>query len=327
MKINILCVCLYLIVITFFESTSAWAASEYPKRVGNYYSCRLEDNGNNTSKATLSIDYMAYRGDYSLTSRAIAVVFYNFAGKPIGRNLQPNSVSLDGVKATTVHTIREVQYYRASLSNVWKNNGYFAAEIVIDNITNKYFKDWQAMSVGLADQDSRGDFYVNNTGVAYLTFDKTTDSCWLVEPEDPPPPEQQITFNFDLPQRWDLKAIKPGKSVINLSGTGNNPFCINYNGMETADNKFILMVNSDSEKNNTFNLRNQNDVSKEIHYQLRLNDGIKVLRYPAIAGRSYSFDKNATQVCFLPIFDIDAGSSPQVGNYKDVLNFNIIVKP
>lgn len=306
-------------------SSPSLGASIIKERVGLYNSCELMDNGDGTSTATVNVTYYAYLHADPMAIRAVALYFYNKDGSFSSNKLvSPENISLGGVNASGSQEVGYTTYYSGQTGD-WKKVFGITADFSI-LVPNTHLQEWNAMSLRLVDQDIRGNFYVENRGAAYITYDNK-GSCQIIEPSEPPDPPSNVKFEFILPQLWDLKEIPPGISEVSFSGVRSEEFCIKYDNKQTSDTQFLMTVNSSNEKESNFNLINNLTPEDTIKYKLLLSDGGNNLLFPSNSGNSYIFNKNDQEVCFFPTFKLDAGSNPKEGQYSDILNFNIIVKP
>ncbi|EKT61995.1 hypothetical protein [Providencia burhodogranariea] len=307
-----------------FLSFPSLSASIIPDSVGTYNSCELIDNGDGTSTATVNVTYQYYTHPEPMLSRAVFLQFYDKYGEYSPKKISDSAISLGGTTASSTTGIGMSALY-AGNSGDWKGIKGRTTDFSI-LVPNSYLEEWQGMALGVADRNIAGNFYLEESGVAYLLYDGD-GTCRVIPPEKPPEPPKNIKFKFSLPQLWDLKEIPPGISDVSFSGVRSEEFCIKYDNKQTSDTQFLMTVNSVNEKENDFNLINNLRPGDTIKYKLLLSDGVNNLLFPSNSGNSYIFNKNDQEVCFFPTFKIDAGSNPKEGQYSDMLNFNIIVNP
>lgn len=314
-----------LLLIMLSLSFSSWSISLVKESVGRYNSCELIDNNDGTSTAIANVTYFYYIHEHPMLSRAVILHFYNKDGS-FAPNKQVNAseILFNGVSSSGKDVFGTTSIFVGN-KGFWKGMVSRTGDFSI-RVPNSYLADWKGMALRIVDRSIQGVYYIEEKGAAYITY-AGDGTCRIIEPEVPPDPEPNIKFEFELPRVWDLKEIPPGISEVNFSGVRSEEFCIKYDNKQTSDTQFLMMVNSANEKENNFNLINNIIPENSIKYKLLLSDGVSNLMFPSNSGNGYLFNKNAQDVCFYPTFKIDAGDNPQKGQYSDILNFNIIVKP
>ncbi|MCW2258479.1 hypothetical protein M2263_004570 [Providencia alcalifaciens] len=276
-------------------SSPSLSANINEDNVGLYNSCELIDNGDGTSTATVNVSYYGYLHTFPMEYRAVVLFFYDKDGRYFFKPLSPGNISLGATKSVGYEQVGLNAYY-GSQKGDWKKVFGFTTDFTVI-VPNNYFDEWNAISLRLADRDIRGDYYVENRGAAYLTYDNN-GSCQIIDPIDPPDPEPNVKFEFTLPQLWDLKEIPPGISEVSFSGVRSEEFCIKYDNKQTSDTQFLMTVNSSNEKESNFNLINKLTPEDVIKYKLLLSDGGHNLLFPSNSGNSLSLIKMIRRFVF-----------------------------
>lgn len=169
-------------------------------------------------------------------------------------------------------------------------------------------------------------FYWDAAGAVYIS--PYNNACSVISPYFPNLPPEETTFSLRVPD-WDLGEITPSVQQIALVKP-EEQLCLDF-PFVVAGNTTGYMLNAQSASmiGSEFQLVNNNRASKTIPYTLRLSDG-KGVQFNFPGNRSaIDFPKDGSrQICYEPTFSIIGNKGRfAVGDYSDVINFEVITKP
>ncbi|WP_128848260.1 hypothetical protein [Burkholderia catarinensis] len=317
-----------------FVSGEAAALRVVPITNG-YDSCSWTDNGDGTSTIGVKVFFKA-ASDYLvggyLQTRGIQVYRYNDSGHPVmdDKFVVTSRTTLNGVTASSaVHFLAEgwsmVMNTNSSNYGDWRISEPFTAfvNVVVNN--SLVSKVWPALSLlgGSQAANIGGDKVYGDTRAAYVSRDGANGGCQIIiDPTNPPPPV--LAINVTAPD-WNLGELPRGDGRKTFEKTADQ-LCFTYSGTGVRGKNFVINAsNANGIVNNRYQLKNVADTSQIVPYNVTLDSGASTVSLPNRNSTAVPLSDTG-KTCFVPTFNTTLNLGTALGNYSDVLTFNVVIR-
>lgn len=323
-----------LFALLLVSASSAYGR-EFPSTGGNVIfsatNCTTTKTAGNTWQASFTVSWQEQPttvGYYGVRiSRAFVIYQYNNRGNPIADYIRPADISINGDNPKTYspgELNNDYGYLTTSGANTapqpasWQNYAPNTASVTI----NVKRADVTMIAVNPANYFDRGTLR-DNLGSLFFAPSLATSSCqWKGDPNSP---QEIVNITMNTPD-WTLGEIGSGKQQKVLTNSAER-LCINYLSTESKGKDFIInATNANGRVNNRFVLKHSLKPTNTLPYTLTLDDTGKKLLLPNINNSSVKFDSSGNQSCFTPTFDLYGSDSQELGDYSDVITFEIVTK-
>ncbi|WP_321959001.1 hypothetical protein [Burkholderia cenocepacia] len=296
--------------------------------VNGYSNCSWNANpsGSATLKVTLSFKDAPYRPgppQNPMHSRAIVVYLYDGNGNVIpAKAAQVPTVKMNGAnfRYTNILVGGAIMFFHDTVDKDWGRSDAYDADVEI-LVVREAVSDWPAVSILAVNryaQDPEGEV----TGGAYLSRDGSTDNCYIVDPEKPPPPPFIMSMNAP---DWSLGELQAG-SVEKTLSAASQQLCFSYSGADVIGKKIVIDAsNVNGIASNRYRLKNVKDASQLVPYKVTLDSGTSTLSLPNSTGTALYLNGSG-RTCFVPKFNLTVGENVAEGDYSDVLTFTVVTK-
>ncbi|CNB98672.1 Uncharacterised protein [Yersinia intermedia] len=321
-----------LFSLLLFSAGSAYGA-DFPNRpdkvVSDISNCAVTNIGTNTWKATFSVNWLEMPEkspggvDFGRrTGRGVLTYLYDSKGNAINAYIPSTDITMNNhPPAGTAGTFTKGKGYLSygqSDSNVWGNYGAHSANFVV----NVKRTGVTIMAIYPADVYGFGMIY-DQAGAVYFTVSPTTSTCQFMTNPDTPPVIVNLTMNAP---DWNLGEIATGQQQKVMTNNADR-LCISYLSTESAGKDFVVnATNANGIENNRFILKHSLEPANTLPYTLTLDSMGKRILLPNTDNSSIRFEDSGNQTCFTPTFDLYGSDNQEIGDYTDVITYEIVTK-
>ncbi|OKP26377.1 hypothetical protein BSQ40_19195 [Serratia fonticola] len=163
----------------------------------------------------------------------------------------------------------------------------------------------------------------DQAGAVYFSASQATSKCQLLTNPNIPPVIVNLTMNAP---DWDLGEIATGQQQKVMTNNADR-LCISYLSTESASKDFIVnATNANGMVNNRFLLKHSLTPTNTLPYTLTLDSMGKQILLPNTDNSSIRFEDSGNQTCFTPTFDLYGSDDQELGDYTDVITYEIVAK-
>lgn len=291
--------------------------------------CGVIKNDNGSWQVTFSVDWLdmpANPPGSSLNrrvSRGIVIYLYDKKGKSIDGYLPRSSITMNGVIPGDSHGIIKFEKGHLAYGNDvttggWKDFGPHTGKVVV----NVARLDVAIMAIRLSNVYSSAVSY-DQAVTVYFTALQTTSTCQQMTNPDTLPVIVNLTMNAP---DWNLGEIATGQQQKVMTNNADR-LCISYLSTESAGKDFIVnATNANGIENNRFILKHSLEPANTLPYTLTLDSMGKRILLPNTDNSSIRFEDSGNQTCFTPTFDLYGSDNQEIGDYTDVITYEIVTK-
>lgn len=316
-----------LFSLLLFSASSAlgYELQGYADKVfSDISNCKVTTIGNNTWKATFSVNWLEMptivpTGWGMRISRGFLIFQYASNGKAINTYLPSANITMNG-------SIPAGDQGRFTLGNSyltyggigWSSFSTHSADVVV-NVTRA---DVAIVAMYPTNFYTNGVIF-EKAGAVYFTVSQTTSKCQLLTTPNTPPMIVNLTMNAP---DWDLGEIATGQQQKVMTNNADR-LCISYLSTESAGKDFIVnATNANGIVNNRFILKHSLNPTNTLPYTLTLDSMGKRILLPNTDNSSIRFEDSGNQTCFTPTFDLYGSDNQEIGDYTDVITYEIVTK-
>ncbi|AKJ42004.1 hypothetical protein [Pragia fontium] len=291
--------------------------------------CLMTNTGSDTWQASFTANWALMGSippdrDWGVrTGRGFLIFQYDKNGTPIKAYFPPDNIKMNGHAPIgsnygTYTNGNGYLTYGYNYSPEWNIYDPYTADVVIN------VKDANVAIVALYPTNvySSGIIY-DQVGAVYFAASQATQTCQLMDNPNKPPAIVNLTMNAP---DWDLGEIAAGKQQKVMTNAADR-LCISYLSTESAGKDFIVTAtNANGIVNNRFVLKHNLNPTSLLPYTLTLDNMGKQILLPNINNSSIRFEDSGNQTCFTPTFDLYGNEDQELGDYSDVINYEIVTK-
>lgn len=324
----------YLLILSMLlppisANSSLKISTSDSKVVSGISNCTMTKTSSNTWESTFSLNWLVMPEKPPIshwggrTGRGFLIFLYDQNGNAIKNYLPPSDITMDGYTPIGSNVGKFTSgngylTYGYSTTNGWKNFASYSANVVF-NIKNP--------EIAIVAMYPTNVYYtgiaIDQAGAVYFSaFQATSDCQRMTNPNNPP---VIVNLTMNAPD-WDLGEIAPGKQQKIMTSSADR-LCINYLSTESKGKDFIVnAASANGVVNNRFVLKHSLKPSNTLPYTLTLDNIGQQLRLPNINNSTIKFDGSGNQTCFTPIFDLYGSNNQELGDYTDVITYEIVTK-
>lgn len=299
------------------------------KVVSGISNCTVTKTGSNSWKAGFSLNWLAMPSTApvarwgSRTGRGFLIFQYDSSGKAIKTFLPATDISMNGYSPAGNNTGGFTSgngylTYGRFASNGWTSVDPYSANLVFEvksaNTAIVAMYPTNVYNSGIA---------LDQAGAVYFSNSQATSHCQMMANPNTPPVIVNLTMNAP---DWNLGEIATGKQQKVLTSSADR-LCISYLSTESKGKDFIVNATSaNGIVNNRFALKHSLKPSNNLPYTLTLDSAGSQLLLPNIKNSTLKFDSSGNETCFTPTFDLYGSDSQELGDYTDVITYEIVTK-
>lgn len=295
--------------------------------VSGFSNCTVTKTGSNAWQASFSIDWLEMSATPPLpnwgsrTGRGFLIFLYDSSGKAIKTYLPRDDISMNGYRpgGAEGNFTYGNSYLAYGFSNGWDSFSSFSANIAVQ------IKQAKVAIVAMYPINvySGARSVYEQTGAIYFALSQATSNCQLMTNPNTPPVIVNLTMNAP---DWDLGEIATGQQQKVMTNNADR-LCISYLSTESAGKDFIVnATNANGIVNNRFILKHSLNPTNTLPYTLTLDNMGKQIRLPNTDNSSIRFEDSGNQTCFTPTFDLYGNDDQELGDYTDVITYEIVTK-
>ncbi|MFC0226302.1 hypothetical protein [Serratia aquatilis] len=304
-------------------------ASVTGKVASGISNCSITKTGSDSWKVALSLNWLAIAGTPPVasfeqrTGRGFLIFQYDSNGKAIKAYFPAADITMNGYTPTGYNegnfsSVNGYLTYGFSNSAGWNNYEPHSASVV----ANIKHADVAIVAMIPANVYKYGMVY-DQAGAVYFAAAQATSACQLMDNPNAPPVMVNLTMNAP---DWNLGEIATGKQKKVLTNTADR-LCISYLSTESSGKDFIVnATNANGIVNNRFVLKHSLNATSVLPYTLTLDNMGKQILLPNINNSTIRFDGSGNQTCFTPTFDLYGSDDQELGDYTDVITYEIVTK-
>lgn len=321
-----------LFSLLLFSAGSAYGA-DFPNRpdkvVSDISNCAVTNIGTNTWKATFSVNWLPMPAkapggvDWNTRAgRGLVIYLYDRKGNAINTYIPSTDITMNsynpvGIDGVFTKGKGYLSYGRAG-SNGWTNFDAYSTNVVV----NVKRTDVIIMAIYPMNVYALGMAY-DQAGAVYFAASQATSTCQQMTNPDTLPVIVNLTMNAP---DWNLGEIATGQQQKVMTSNADR-LCISYLSTESAGKDFIVnATNANGIENNRFILKHSLNPTNTLPYTLTLDSMGKRIRLPNTDNSSIRFEDSGNQTCFTPTFDLYGSDNQEIGDYTDVITYEIVTK-
>ncbi|MFN3068755.1 MULTISPECIES: hypothetical protein [Serratia] len=321
-----------LFSLLLFSAGSAFGdnlPSKPDKVVSDISSCQVTNIGTNTWKATFSVNWLPMPVEapggvnWSVrVGRGLVIYLYDSKGNAISTYIPATDVTMNsyppgGAQAAFTKG-KGFLSYGLQASNGWGNFAAYSTSVEV----NVKRTDVSIMAIYPMNVYNSGMAY-DQAGAVYFAASQATSKCQLMTNPDTRPVIVNLTMNAP---DWDLGEIATGQQQKVMTNNADR-LCISYLSTESAGKDFIVnATNANGMVNNRFLLKHSLTPTNTLPYTLTLDSMGKQILLPNTDNSSIRFEDSGNQTCFTPTFDLYGSDDQELGDYTDVITYEIVAK-
>lgn len=323
-----------LFTLLLVSTSSVYGATEEIANVAGKVAsgisnCSVTKTGSDSWKAALSLNWLAMAGTPPVTSfqqrtgRGFLIFQYDSNGRTISSHFPAADITMNGFIPTGYNegnftSVNGYLTYGFGSSAGWNNYEPFSANVV----ANIKRADVAIVAMIPVNVYNHGMVY-DQAGAIYFAVAQATKSCqWMDNPNTPP---VMVNLTMNAPD-WDLGEIATGTQKKVLTNAADR-LCISYLSTESSGKDFIVSAtNANGMVNNRFVLKHNLKPASVLPYTLTLDSMGKQILLPNINNSTIRFEGSGNQTCFTPTFDLYGSDNQELGNYTDVITYEIVTK-
>lgn len=315
-----------LVLLLLFSAGSTYGVNlpnKADKVVSDISNCTVTNIGSNTWKATFSVNWLimpTVPNWGGRTGRGFLIYLYDSSGKAIGNFFPSSGITMNG----NTPGGREGFYTNGNgylaygFNDGWNNFGSYSADVVVNINQAKV----AIVAMYPTNAHSSG-IVIDRAGAVYFAVSQATSNCQLMTDPNKPPVIVNLTMNAP---DWDLGEIATGQQQKVMTNNADR-LCISYLSTESAGKDFVVnATNANGIVNNRFILKHSLNPTNTLPYTLTLDNMGKQIRLPNTDNSSIRFEDSGNQTCFTPTFDLYGNDDQELGDYTDVITYEIVTK-
>ncbi|MFZ1874685.1 MAG: hypothetical protein WAU54_18195 [Chania sp.] len=320
---------LLLVSTSSVYGTSVEIASVAGKVASGINNCSVTKTGSDSWKVTLSLNWLAMASTPPVasfeirTGRGFLIFQYDSSGRPISSHFPAVDITMNGFTPTGFNegkftSVNGYLTYGFGSSAGWNNYEPYLANVV----ANIKRADVAIVAMIPTNVYKYGMVY-DQAGAIYFAAAQATSACQLMDNPNTPPVMVNLTMNAP---DWNLGEIATGKQKKVLTNAADR-LCISYLSTESSGKDFIVnATNANGIVNNRFVLKHSLNATSVLPYTLTLDSVGKQILLPNINNSTIRFDGSGNQTCFTPTFDLYGSDDQELGDYTDVITYEIVTK-
>ncbi|WP_155627071.1 hypothetical protein [Burkholderia diffusa] len=293
--------------------------------INSYGNCSYKDIGGGVGLINLTINFKDANGHVGTSyfqSRGLLLYTYDKNGKLKDSWKVARTVTAGGVSYKEVFLGYKYTMYNAPQVYPWSMKAAVSLDFEI-SVNTSVMAEWPAILVR-AGNFTGGNDVGEISGGAYVAIN-SQGVCKIIKPEELPPPPP-IAIDMTAPD-WNLGELPQGGEGEKTFTKPAEQLCLAYSGSEVSGKSFVINAsNANGVANNRYRLKNLSDSSQLVPYTVTLDSGASRLTLPNIGGSALPLSGSG-RTCFVATFKVSAGKTVKVGDYGDVLQFDVITKP
>ncbi|WP_422526638.1 hypothetical protein [Serratia fonticola] len=257
------------------------------------------------------------------TGRGFLIFQYDSNGKTINNYFPAADITMNGSIPSGFNegkftSVNGYLTYGFPSSNGWNNYEPYSANVIV-NIKRA---DVAIVAIHPANVYMYG-IVSDQAGAIYFAVSQATKTCQIMAAPNTPPVIVNLTMNAP---DWDLGEIATGRQKKVLTNAADR-LCISYLSTESTGKDFIVSAsNANGIVNNRFMLKHNLDPTSTLPYTLTLDSvGVQLL-LPNTNNSTIRFGSSGNQTCFTPTFDLYGSDDQKLGDYTDVITYEIVTK-
>lgn len=291
--------------------------------------CAVTKTGSDSWKATLSLDWLAMPGTPPVasfeqrTGRGFLIFQYDSNGKAINTYFPAADITMNGYTPTgynegNFNSINGYLTYGFGSSSGWNDYEPHSANVIVN------IKRTDVAIVALHPTNVyKYGIVSDQAGAIYFAVSQATKTCQMMATPNTPPVIVNLTMNAP---DWDLGEIATGRQKKVLTNAADR-LCISYLSTESSGKDFIVSATSaNGIVNNRFMLKHNLDPTSTLPYTLTLDSIGAQLLLPNTNNSTIRFGNSGNQTCFTPTFDLYGSDDQKLGDYTDVITYEIATK-
>ncbi|KAG8150043.1 hypothetical protein BFF94_029820 [Burkholderia catarinensis] len=133
-----------------------------------------------------------------------------------------------------------------------------------------------------------------------------------------------LAINVTAPD-WNLGELPRGDGRKTFEKTADQ-LCFTYSGTGVRGKNFVINAsNANGIVNNRYQLKNVADTSQIVPYNVTLDSGASTVSLPNRNSTAVPLSDTG-KTCFVPTFNTTLNLGTALGNYSDVLTFNVVIR-